>query len=59
MCVLVVVCGYVLLCPCPSYSRRGDRIDFGLFRSLDKGRVTAPRALSKDKSTQGQAPHFS
>ena len=35
--VLVVVCVARKLRPCPSYSRRRDRIDLGLWRSLYKG----------------------
>ena len=35
--VLVVVCVARKLCPCPSYSRRRDRIDLGLWRSFYKG----------------------
>ena len=36
-CVLVVACVAHKLCPCPSYSRRRDRINLGLWRSLYKG----------------------
>ena len=36
-CVLVVVYVARKLRPCPSYSRRRDRINLGLWRSLDKG----------------------
>ena len=36
-CVLVVVCVACKLRPCPSYSRRRDRIDLVLWRSLYKG----------------------
>ena len=35
--VLVVLCVARNLRPCPSYSRRGDRIHLGLWRSLYKG----------------------
>ena len=35
--VLVVVCVARKLRPCPSYSRRRDRINLGLWRSLYKG----------------------
>ena len=35
--VLVVVCVARKLHPCPSYSRRRDRINLGLWRSLYKG----------------------
>ena len=35
--VLVVVCIARKLRPCPSYSRRRDRINLGLWRSLYKG----------------------
>ena len=34
----VVVCVARKLCPCPSYSRRRDRVNLGLLRSLYKGR---------------------
>ena len=34
--VLVVVCVVRKLRPCPSYSRRRDRINLGLWRSLYK-----------------------
>ena len=36
-CVSVVVCVARKLRPCPSYSRRRDRINLGLWRSLYKG----------------------
>ena len=36
-CVSVVVCVARKLRPCPSYSRRRDRINLGLWRSLHKG----------------------
>ena len=36
-CVLVVVCVARKLRSCPSYSRRRDRINLGLWRSLYKG----------------------
>ena len=36
-CVLVVVYVARKLRPCPSYSRRRDRINLVLWRSLDKG----------------------
>ena len=36
-CVLVVVYATRKLRPCPSYSRRRDRIDLGLWCSLYKG----------------------
>ena len=35
--VLVVVCGTRKLWPFLCYSRRRDRINLGLFHSLDKG----------------------
>ena len=35
--VLVVVCVARKLRPCPSYSRRRDRINLGLWRGLYKG----------------------
>ena len=35
--VLVVVCVARKLRPCPSYSRRRDRINLGLWRSLYRG----------------------
>ena len=37
--LLVVVCVARKLRPCPSYSRRRDRIPLGLWRSLYKGRA--------------------
>ena len=40
--VLVVVCVVRKLRPCPSYSRRGDRINLGLWRSLYKGGGVGP-----------------
>ena len=36
-CVSVVACVARKPCPCPSYSRRRDRINLGLWRSLYKG----------------------
>ena len=36
-CVSVVVCVARKLHPCPSYSRRRDRINLGLWRGLCKG----------------------
>ena len=36
-CVSVVACVARKLRPCPSYSRRRDRINLGLWRSLYKG----------------------
>ena len=53
-CVSVVACVMRKLRPCPSYSRRRDRINLGLWRSFYKGggvplsfrfRQTAARAL--------------
>ena len=41
---LVVVCVACKLRPCPSYSRRRDRIDLGLWRSLYKGGAGYVRA---------------
>ena len=36
-CVSVVVCVVRKLRPCPSYSRRRDRFNLGLWRSLYRG----------------------
>ena len=59
--VLVVVCVARKLRPCPSYSRRRDRINWGLWRSLYKGggvgghmllcRRTGDRVLGLDPRT--------
>ena len=47
-CVSVVVYVAGKLHPCPSYSRRGDRINLGLWRSLYKGGGLVP--VSSDGS---------
>ena len=54
ICVSIVVCIARKLRPCPSCSRRRDRINLGLWRSLYKGGGYNYYSVLGPRSTQGK-----